>query len=243
MSKITLNCGKFISLGSETTLAEAMALLGNRDTEEAHILAVMRKRNLASAALEAIARHERWNQRYAVKAAIVNHPNTPRTLALRILNLLYWKELLRVSVNYRLPMPLRTAAENLLAGRLPQLELGEKISLARSAPRRVVLLLSKEANARVMEALLTNPRLRESEVVGLAENQKTPADVLRVVAAAERWVTRHPIKLAIVKNPRTPVHSALKLLATLPRQSLVQLLESHDLPPVIFIRAERMISK
>lgn len=237
MSKITLNCGRF----PETTAA-AMALLDNPDTEEAHILAVMRKRNLASLTIEAIARHERWNQRYALKAAIVNHPKTPKTLALRVLSLLYWKELLRVSGNYRLPMRLRTAAENLLADRLPQLELGEKISLARTAPRRVVLLLSKEANARVLEALLANPRLRESEVIGLAENQKTPPDVLRVVAEADRWITRRPIKLAIVKNSQTPVHSALKLLATLPRRTLVQLLERHELPALISIKAERIIS-
>lgn len=232
-----------IVMKPETTAAAAMTLLDNTDTEEAHILAVLRKRSLASTAIEAIARHERWNQRYAVKAAIVNHPKTPKTLALRVLSLLYWKELLRVSCNYRLPMPLRTAAENRLADRLPQLELGEKISLARTAPRRIVLLLCKEANARVLEALLANPRLRESEVIGLAENQKALPEVLRVVAQAERWVTRRSIKLAIVKNPQTPVHSALKLLATLPRQTLVQLLERSELPPPVSITAERIISK
>jgi hypothetical protein len=220
-----------------------MGLLDHPETEEAHVLAILRKRNLASTVTEAVARHERWGARYGVKAAVVNNPKTPKTLALRLVGALYWKELLRVTGNFQLSMPLRVAAENHLVERLAKLELGEKISLARSAPSRVISVLIAEAQPRVVEALLTNPRLREMEVLMVAENSKAPPETLRVIARSERWASRYPVKLALVKNPRTPVHTALGLLSSLPRQVVAKLMDWPDLPRVVYLGAERILKE
>jgi hypothetical protein len=228
-------------VGPATTAYEAEELLEHPEAEEAHVLAVLRKRNLAGAAIETIARHERWGGRYMVKAAVVNHPKTPKTLALRLVGGLFWKELLRVTGNHQLSMPLRVAAEKHLVDRLAKLELGEKISLARSAPPRVISILTAEAQARVIDALLTNPRLREMEVLRMAENSKVSPEALRVIASSERWASRYPIKLALVKNPRTPVHTALRLLSSLPRRDVKKLMDWPELPRVVYLGGERIL--
>ena len=44
-------------VGPGTTTDETTELLDHPEAEEAHVLAVLRKRNLATAAIEAIARH------------------------------------------------------------------------------------------------------------------------------------------------------------------------------------------
>ncbi len=225
-----------------TSTEEATAVLAHPDTEEAHVLAALRKRHVASGVIEAISRHERWASRYTVKAAIVNHPKTPKTLALRLLNLLFWKELLRVTGNFRLPMPIRVAAESHLLVMMPKLELGEKITLARQAPLNIILVLIKEESARVIEALLVNPRLREIEVRVLAENPETQPEVLRVVAQPSRWTSRDSVKLALVKNARTPVHAALRLLAQIPKQRIARLVCQRELPQVIQMGAERLLA-
>jgi hypothetical protein len=230
-------------MGPSTTAAEAIELLEHPETDEAHVLAALRKRNLASACVEAIARHERWGERYTIKAAIVNNPKTPKTLALRLVNVLFWKELLRVTNNFRLPMPVRVAAENHLVDRLPKLEMGERITLARSAPLRLITALIGDANPRVIEALATNPKLREVEVLQLVENPKVSPETLRVVAKSERWASRLPIRIALVRNPRTPVHVALSLLASLPRQTVAKLARSEDLPRVVLVGVERILTK
>ena len=133
-------------LGPTASPERATELLDHPDTEEAHLLGVLRKRDLPSAFLEALARHERWNGRHVIRAAIVNHPKTPKTLALRLLNQLFWKELLKVANNFRLPMPIRAAAEKYLRNRLAELELGERITMARTATairaRRITLFPS-----------------------------------------------------------------------------------------------------
>lgn len=121
-------------VGPHATADVVKPLLDHPDTDESHLLRLLRKRELSSSVIEALARHDRWGRRHVVRTAVVNHPKTPRTLALRLLSLLFWKEQLRVARNMRLAMPLRMAAENRLKERLPELEVGERISLARTVP-------------------------------------------------------------------------------------------------------------
>ena len=230
------------NLGPHSGATDVEPILEHEETDEAHILAVLRKRDLAAPVIEAVSRHDRWNKRHTIRAAIVNHLKTPRTLSLRLLSLLFWREQLRVSTNIRLPMPLRVAAEARLRERLPELELGEKISIAQAAPNGLIPSLAAENHARVIQSLLRNPRLREQVVVTLAKRKTASADVLRVVSQSERWIVRPVVLTAIVAHPNTPVHVALTLLARMPRRSLRALVQGGDLPPVVAIRAKALLS-
>ena len=231
------------ALGSAASAEQAAALLEHPQTEEVHVLAVLRKRDLPSAVIETIARDERWNSRHIIKTAIVNHVKTPRTLALRLVNQLFWKELLKVANNFRLPMPVRTAAEKYLRDRLSELELGERVTLARTATAGLLPGLIADRNARVIGALLNNPRLREVQVLQIAGGPRTTPEVLRVVADSERWASRPAVRTAVVKNKKTPVHTALRALASLPPSEVAKLVDRGELPPVIRVGAERILSK
>lgn len=230
------------SLGPHSVGSDAAPLLDHNEADEAHILALLRKRELAAPVIEAVARHDRWNKRHTVRAAIVNHMKTPRTLSLRLLTLLFWREQLRVATNIRLPMPLRVAAESRLKERLPELELGEKISVAQAAPSGLISALAEENHARVIQSLLRNPRLREQVVVTLAKRKTTSGEVLRVVAQSERWIVRPTVRTAVVAHRNTPVHVALTLLGRMPRRVLVSLVNAGELPPVVAIRARKLLS-
>ena len=230
-------------MGPDADAVDVAAFLEHPDTEEAHLLAALRKRDLASGAIEAVARSERWGSRYVIRAAVVNHPKAPRTLALRLVQMLYWKELMRTTSNFRISMPVRVAAEKSLADRLPKLELGERVTLARAAPPMVIKGLLDDAHPRVIKALLSNPKLREFEVLRLVESPGLSSDTLRVIAESDRWASRHSIKMGLVKNPRTPVHVALRLLASLPRRKITQLVSSPDLPKVIIVGARRILAE
>jgi len=230
-------------LGPTASPERATELLEHPDTEEVHLLGVLRKRDLPSAFLEALARHERWNGRHVIRAAIVNHPKTPKTLALRLLNQLFWKELLKVANNFRLPVPIRAAAEKYLRNRLAELELGERITMARTATAGLIPGLVGDKNRRVIAALLDNPRLREVQVLALVENPSSPPEILRVVGESERWASRPAVRLAVITNKKTPVHTALRALASLPPQTIAKLMAGDGLPPVIRLRAERILSR
>lgn len=231
------------SLGPHSAGSDAAPLLDHEEAAEAHILALLRKRELAAPVIEAVARHDRWNKRHVVRGAIVSHLKTPRTLALRLLSLLFWREQLRVATNIRLPMPLRVAAESRLKARLPELELGEKISIAHSAPPGLIPALAACNHARVIQSLLRNPRMREQEVLALVKRETTTGPVLRVVAQSERWVVRPLIKTGIVSHRNTPVHVALTLVGSMRHRTLVALVNNDELPPVVAIRARKLLSQ
>lgn len=232
----------FDKLGPHTSVAEAETFLSRTDTAEAHVLRLLRQRDLAPSVIEAVARHDRWRDRRVIRNGVVHHPKAPRTLTLRLLNFLFWRELLKVTANYRLPMPLRVAAEARLRDQLPSLETGEKISLARSAPEGLLPLLANAPDPRLIRALLANPRLKETEVVGIARREATPPPVLRVLATNERWSIRPSVRLAVVQHRNTPIHVALTLLSQCPPQVLRDLIMKNALPRVVAIRAERLLS-
>ena len=229
-------------IGPHSTSADVAPLLDHRETDEAHLLALLRKRELSSGVIEAVARHDRWNKRRVVRAAIVNHVKTPKTLALRLLSLLFWKEQLKVATNIRLPMTLRVASERRLKERLPELESGEKISLAHSAPIGVLSKLTLENDDKIIRALLRNPRLREQEVIAIVQRESTSRLVLRVVALSERWVHRPSVRKALVLHPNTPIHVALSLLQQVPERELRALLRESELPRVVALSAEKILS-
>ena len=230
------------SLGPHSAGNDAAPLLDHPETDEAHVLVLLRKRDLATPVIEAVARHDRWNKRQVVRCAIVNHVKTPRTLALRLLSLLFWREQLRVASNIRIAMPLRVAAESRLKERLPELELGEKVSIAHSAPPGLIPLLAASNQARVVQSLLRNPRMREQEVLTLVKRETTSGSVLRVVAQSERWVVRPLVTTGIVCHRNTPVHVALTLLGRMPRRTLMALVNNNELRPVVAIRARKLLS-
>jgi hypothetical protein len=230
------------SIGPHATPEDVGPLLAHPQTEEAHLLRLLRKRDLPSSVIEAIARHERWDGRHTVRASIVLHAKTPRTLALRLLSLLRWRDQLRVAAEVRLHMPLRAAAESRLRERLPELELGEKVSLARGAPPGLLSVLASDDSHRVIAALLANPRLLEADVVSIVRRERAPAEVLRVVAASERWVSRPTVRAGVLSHPRTPVHSALKVLRGLTIHEVRALLTRTALPPVVRFAAEKILN-
>jgi hypothetical protein len=230
-------------IGPHSTTDDVAPILDHRETDEAHILRLLRKRDLPSAVIETVSRHERWNSRHSIRAAIVMHLKTPRTLSLRLLGLLRFRDQLRVATNQRLPMPLRTAAEARLKERYPELELGEKISLARTAPPGLVPQLASENEPRVISALLNNPRLAEVDVVGIVRRDETSREVLRSVAQSERWTSRPSIRLALIRHPHTPVHVALRLVDRLsPPEIRTLVAKRGELPRVVLLACERILA-
>ena len=231
------------AIGPHSTAEDVEPLLDHPQSDESHLLRLLRKRELGSPVIEAVARHERWSGRQVVRAAIVMHAKTPRTLSLRLLNLLLWRDQLRVATNLRLPVPLRVAAEARLKERYPELELGEKISLSRTAPAGLVPQLAAENDPRVIGALLQNPRLSELDVVGILRRGDTSAEVLRVVSASERWMVRPAVRLGVLSHANTPVHVSLSLIARMPTRELKKLVASRALPRIVAITAERMLDE
>ena len=105
--------------------------------------------------------------------------------------------------------------ERPLRNRGRPLTLGERKALARRPRGDALTELLRDPHPDVVAILLDNPQLTEREVVRVAAMRPAVPAALALVAEHRRWSTRPGVRRALVLNPHTPVHVALRLVVTL----------------------------
>ena len=95
------------------------------------------------------------------------------------------------------------------------LSLGERKALARTNRRDLILHVVRDPHPDVVSIFLDNPHVIEADVVALAAGRGAHPDALAAVAAHPRWRVRRSIRRALVMNPTTPLHLAVRLLVDL----------------------------
>jgi hypothetical protein len=186
--------------------------------------------------------NDRFSTSYKIQFGIVNCAKTPHTLAMRLLPQLFWNDLVRICENYRLFPPLRRNAENHLRDKVSGLTVGERKTLARTAPRSLIGLLKSESEPSVFTCLLQNPRLIEDDLVPLLSNEMTPVSILEAVAANRQWTNRYPVRLAIVRNDKTPLRLRLLFLSRIQKPDLQVLARTPHTAQIIRAAAERILT-
>ncbi len=217
--------------------------LSNPDIYEDHIIILLKNQSLSRNIFDRIGKEPRWRKHYKIKLGIVNHPRAPKHLSMQLIRFLFWKDLMKVADNYKLPPPLRRLAEELIRNNIDSMAEGEKIALARIANRGIIRSLRENKNPRVIEALLKNWRVTEEDISTIAKNEKTASEILSAIARDERWNNRFQIKMAIIKNKKAPIHYSLKSLEGLLRKDLKRIKEDATIRKVIRVLAERELEK
>jgi len=207
------------------------------------MVTILRDPGLPPALLKRIAEDDDILRDYRVKTAMALHPKTPKIVALELIRHLFWRDLLFVIESLRVHPQVRRTAEYLLSEQIPDLTLGEKLSLARLAGRSVIRMMRADQDHRVIKVLLGNTRVTEEDVVFLSSRSGSRQEVLRVVGRTPRWVARPSVRFALVKNPGTPPAVGLGLISGLKVPDLQVLVNSPSVPFVIRRTAERMLSE
>jgi hypothetical protein len=190
--------------------------------------------------LEVVATTPPWSGDPILLGAVVMNPRTPRSLSLRLVDALFWRDLAEVAAMVQLPAAVRMRAETQLLEQIPDLRPGDKISLAKRAVGRVALTLLADADVRVVTPCLQNPRLRESDVLTAIRAEEPSRIFLETVGASPRWTDRYAVRLELVKQPRTPLGVALAQMSSLVPGDLRELAGSARLAPLLQIAAERL---
>ena len=199
------------------------ALLDNPAFDETKLTLLLARKDLPSEILEEIASRKTFTKSYAVKKALLFHPRAPRLAGLRLLKDLYLMDLVQFALSPAAAAELKRYAEEQVVARLPQLPLGQKITLARRGPSRVAGALLLEGHAQVLPIALDNPFLTESQVLKALAREKVPTVVVQALAKHRKWSQAYNVRLAIVRNPSAPISIVLAFLPQLTVSDLREL--------------------
>lgn len=220
--------------------AVLLALLDNPALDETQLCILLERKNLAAEILEEIARRKPLLKAYRVKRGLAFHPRTPRLVTLRLLRDLYLMDLVQLTLSPSVPTELKLNAEDHLIARLPQLPLGQKITLARRGPSRLGGALLSEGHAQIVAIVLDNPYLTEAQVLKALSREKLPPGVVQAIAHHRKWSLCYNIRLALVRHPSSPLSAVLAYLPELTVSDLRELASPGIVPESLrkYLQAE-----
>ena len=88
--------------------------------------------------------------------------------------------------------------------RLVTMTVMEKVKVAMRGTREERTVLIRDSNRLVAAAVLSSPKLSESEVEGIARMPNVSEEVLRIIGANRGWVKSYTIAAGLARNPKTP---------------------------------------
>jgi hypothetical protein len=203
--------------------AVLLALLGNPALDETQLCLLLERKNLPAEFLEEVARRKPLTKSYRVKKALAFHARSPRLVGMRLLRDLYLMDLVQLTLLPAISAELKMHAEEQLLARLPQLPLGQKITLARRGPARLAGALVAEGHPQLLAVALDNPRLTEAQILKALSREKIPAGVPNAIARHRKWSESYNVRMALVRHPLAPLASVLSYLPQLTVSDLREL--------------------
>lgn len=210
-----------------------LSLLANPALEEAQLCVLLERKNLPVEVLEEVARRKPLMKSYRVKRALAFHPRAPRLVSLRLLRDLYLMDLVQLTLTPAISAELKRGAEDQLLARLPQLPLGQKITLARRGPARLAGSLVAEGHPQLLSVALDNPHLTEAQILKALSREKSPAAVPMSIAHHRKWSLFYNVRLALVRHPLAPLASVLSYLPELTVSDLRELAAPGIVPEAL----------
>jgi hypothetical protein len=224
--------------GSNTPLQEAihstsvevmLASASDPALTEEFALALLKRSDLPSEALDRLSRNGGLMKSRKVKLTLVEHPKTPRHISVPMVRHLFTFDLMQVALRPMVPTDIKMVAEEALISRLDKVSAGERFSLAHRASGRVAGALLLDSEVRVIQAALENSRLTESSVIKALVRRDAPAAFVEAVCHHSKWSLRPEIRIALLRNEKTPLARALEFAHSLPPAQVREILQGSHL--------------
>ncbi|MCL4524423.1 MAG: hypothetical protein M1451_11040, partial [Acidobacteria bacterium] len=176
---------------------------------------------------------------------VAAHPHTARLAALPLIRQLFLFDLVNLTLQPATPAEIRRIAEDVILNRLPQLALGQRLTLARRGSARVAAALlapqnQEVFNEKIVPLALDNAFLTESQVLKVLARENLPEIVPASIARHRKWSYLYNVRMALVRHPLTPLARVLAFLPEITLRDLDELSGARSLPASLkqYIRAE-----
>jgi hypothetical protein len=116
-----------------------------------------------------------------------------------------------------------------------------RMAQAASADQEELGPLLHDPSSQVIRALLENRNLREDDILVIANRKNLPSDIFTLIAKDPRCAESYPVRLALAKNPKTPLSVSLTIVRHLRLFDIAEMTRSHFLLPAFRHKVEAIV--
>jgi len=125
--------------------------------------------------------------------------------------------------------------------KIAALNVAQRMTLAMKGSREERAVLIRDPNKIVAVAVLSSPKLTETEVESIAKMANVSDEILRMIGFSRAWTKNYAVVHALVKNPKTPVALSMNFLARLSDKDLRNLSTNRNVPDILRVSARKRV--
>jgi hypothetical protein len=126
---------------------------------------------------------------------------------------------------------------------LSGLSIVQRMKLAMKGTRAQRAQLIRDSNKLVAAAVLSSPKLTETEVEAFAKMSNVTEEVLRAIAMNRAWVKNYGVVAGLTRNPKTPPGIAMQMVQRLNERDLKMLSIDRNVPEAVRLAARKFLRK
>src|SRR6185369_5588480 len=116
----------------------------------------------------------------------------------------------------------------------------DRVKLAMKGDREARGILIRDSNKVVATGVIHNPRITDHEIENISAMRQVSEEVLRIVGNNRQWARSYPIIHNLVRNPRTPMATAVQILPRIRTKDLKSIALNRNVSEAVRRQAYRL---
>jgi hypothetical protein len=125
--------------------------------------------------------------------------------------------------------------------KIAQMSFTDRLKAAMKGTKEMRAILIRDPNKMISAAVLSSPKVTESEAAGFARMASVSDDILRAIGHNRAWMKSYAVVVGLARNPKTPVAMSLKLLARLQDRDVQAVSVDRNVPEPLRIAARKKV--
>lgn len=118
----------------------------------------------------------------------------------------------------------------------------DRVKLAMRGTREQRAVLIRDPNRMVASAVLSSPKLTDSEIEAFARMANVSEEVLRVIGLNRHWTRSYAVVLGLTRNPKTPLAVSMSFVPRLHERDLKHLSIDRNVPEGLRLAARKLMT-
>jgi hypothetical protein len=126
---------------------------------------------------------------------------------------------------------------------LSSLPVIDRIKLAMKGTREQRSQLVRDTNRLVAAAVLSSPKLTDSEVEQFVKLGNVSEEVLRIIGTNRAWAKNYGVVLGLCRHPKTPPAISMQMIHRLAERDLKLISTDRNVPEALRVVARKVLTK